>query len=660
MKPFYKEKYPHLFSPMFIGKKKLEFKHRILTSPMGSAVGTMDFQGRINDAGVDYYTQFARGGFASVTVPIEIPANGGHAFALSLDESAGGYAFMHNMQRSVHMFRTRTLCELYHAGCCMLPGPGRTVMSASAFTYNGHPVKEMDEKDMEDVARLYADAAFLAKRANFDGICLHYGHGWLMNNFLSPLSNHRTDQYGGPVENRVRFPRRVIERVREAIGDDMIIELRMNGSDRMEGGITPEDAARQALLFEDLVDMIHVSCGTRLDASGRPKMHPTCFVPDAHNADASEALKKAGVKVPVGVVGNVHDPDLAERLLAEGKADYILMARQAIADSDWVNKVRENRVEDIRPCIRCDYCIDGGRRGSLTTEVNIRKDATFDCHCSVNPLFRQGAHKPRALRPTSKKRVAVIGGGISGMQAALSAAQRGHEVVLLEKSGKLGGQTFFADHMWFKNRIRAFREYLITQIKKSGVTVMMNVEATPGMIAEMDPDAVVVAVGGKPATPPVPGAENARQAWDVFGREEELGKKVVIVGGGSVGCELAIHLAGKGHSPVILEMGAHLAPTAEISERMSILEFVEKNGIAARTSARCLEITDKGVTVEEKDGKNFIEADDVILCTGTLPLAEVRDSFRDTAFDVISVGDCEKVGTIRTAVESGWNAGAVL
>lgn len=246
------------------------------------------------------------------------------------------------------------------------------------------------------------------------------------------------------------------------------------------------------------------------------------------------------------------------------------------------------------------------------------------------------------------------------MQAALSAAQRGHEVVLLEKSGKLGGQTFFADHMWFKNRIRAFREYLITQIKKSGVTVMMNVEATPGMIAEMDPDAVVVAVGGKPATPPVPGAENARQAWDVFGHEEELGKKVVIVGGGSVGCELAIHLAGKGHSPVILEMGAHLAPTAEISERMSILEFVEKNGIAARTSARCLEITDKGVTVEEKDGKNFIEADDVILCTGTLPLAEVRDSFRDTAFDVISVGDCEKVGTIRTAVESGWNAGAVL
>ena len=477
---------------------------------------------------------------------------------------------------------------------------------------------------------------------------------------MSPEPNHRTDQYGGSVENRVRFPRRVIERIREVIGDDMVIELRMNGSDKMEGGITPEDAARQALLFEDVVDMIHVSCGTRLDASGRPKMHPTCFVSEAHNSDGSEALKKAGVKIPVGVVGNVHDPELAERLLSEGKADYILMARQAIADSDWVNKVREDRIEDIRPCIRCDYCIDGGRRGALTTEVNIRKDATFDCHCSVNPLFRQGAHKLRALRPTTKKRVAVIGGGIAGMQAALSAAQRGHEVILMEKSDRLGGQTFFADHMWFKKKIRAFREYLATQIRKAGVTIIMNVEATPEMISEMNPDAVIVAVGGKPATPPIPGAEKARQAWDVFGREDELGKKIVLVGGGSVGCELAIHLAEKGHELTVLEMGAYLAPTAEISERMSIIEFVEKNGIDARTDTRCLEISDSGVVVEGKDGRSVIEADEVILCTGTLPLEEERESFRDTAFDVISLGDCDKVGTIRTAVESGRNAGAVL
>lgn len=660
MKPLYKEKYPHLFSPMYVGKNKLEFKHRVLTSPMGSSVGTMDAEGRINDAGIDYYTQFARGGFASVTVPIEIPAKGGHEFALNLDEESGGFAFMHNMQRPVHMFRTRTLCEIYHAGCCMLPGPGRTIMSASAFVYNGRQVKEMDEEDMENIAQLYADAAFMARRANFDGICLHYGHGWLMNNFLSPLINKRKDKYGGSVENRVRFPRMVIERVRQAIGDNMIIELRMNGSDRMEGGITPEDAAAQALLMEDLVDMIHVSCGTRLDATGRPKMHPTFFVPDAHNADGSEALKRAGVKVPVGVVGKVHDPDVAERLLAEGKADYILMARQAIADSEWVNKVREGREKDIRPCLHCDYCIDGGRRGALTTEVNMRKDASFDCHCAVNPLFRQGANKLRALRPTRSKNVVVIGGGIAGMQAAISAAERGHKVTLLEKSAQLGGQTFYADHVSFKKRIKAFRQYLINQLDKNGVKVLLNTEATPESVEGMNPDAVIVAVGGKPATPPIPGAENAWQAWDVFGRENELGKKVIIVGGGSVGCELAIHLADQGHEPTLLEMGSWLAPTSEISERMSLLEQIAKRNIPSFTDTRCIRIGKEGVEVAHKDGERFLPADSVVLCTGTTPLAELRDSFRDVAFDVINVGDCDQVGAIRTAVDSGWNAGAIL
>ena len=662
MKPFYKEKYPHLFSPMFIGKKKLEFKHRILTSPMGSAVGTMDFQGRINDAGVDYYTQFARGGFASVTVPIEIPANGGHAFALSLDESAGGYAFMHNMQRSVHMFRTRTLCELYHAGCCMLPGPGRTVMSASAFTYNGHPVKEMDEKDMEDVARLYADAAFLAKRANFDGICLHYGHGWLMNNFLSPISNRRKDKYGGSVETRCRFPRQVLERIRAAIGDDLIISLRMNGSDKMEGGITPDDAARQALIFEDLIDMLHMSCGTRLDATCRPKMHPTCFVPDAHNAESSHAAKKAGVKVPVGVVGAISSAALAERLIAEGKADYVVIGRQNVADPDFVQKTREGREEDIRPCIRCDYCLDGGRRGALTTEVMITDDATYDSHCSVNPFYRQGIWKQKTLRPTKPRRVAVVGGGIAGLQAALTASERGHDVTLFEKRDHLGGQLDFSDHISFKHHIRELREYFITQLRKRGVTILLNTKASPRLVSEADFDAVIVATGGVQNVPPIPGADgaNVTLAWDVFGREDRLGRKIVIVGGGSVGCETGIHLSMKGHDVTVIEMSGWLASTAQISERMSILEEIEKRGIHALTERTCTEITPNGVKVRDKEGReSLIEADSVIICAGTRPSSD-RDSFRDTAFDVIRVGDCESVGTIRTAIESGWDAAARL
>ena len=320
-------------------------------------------------------------------------------------------------------------------------------MGPSSFMYNGRMVREMTEQDMEDVAQMYVTAAADAKRAGFDAIMLHYGHGWLMNNFLSPLSNHRTDAYGGSVENRVRFPLMVIKRIREVVGDSMVIEIRMNGNDRAEGGITPEDAAQQALIMEEYVDMFHVSCGTRLDAHARPKMHPTCFVTPGHNVDGSVALKKAGVKKPVGVIGSVHYPDLAESILAEGKADYILMARQAIADPEWVNKVRAGREKDIRPCIHCDFCVDGGRRNALTTEVTILNDATFDNRCSVNPLVGQGnlsRHGVGAAAAQPRAGNGVVGRakGPGTDKAVFGGQQPGHTIELGDF------QAFFQGQFW--------------------------------------------------------------------------------------------------------------------------------------------------------------------------------------------------------------------
>ncbi|TEB11693.1 NAD(P)/FAD-dependent oxidoreductase [Pelotomaculum propionicicum] len=661
-KQFYKEKYPHLFEPMVVGKKKDVYKNRILLAPMASisSAGGAEANGRINDYGVDFYTNFARGGFASICVPIEIPKNGGHANAFSLDAEVMGFMSMHFLQRSVHAYGTKSSCEIYHAGCCMLPGPGRTIMSASAFVYNGNQVKEMNEEDMEDVIKMYVDAAILTKRANFDSILLHYGHGWLMNNFLSPLINHRTDKYGGSVENRCRFPRMVIERIRKAIGDDLTIELRLNGSDMMEGGIVPEDAAQQALIFEDIVDMIHITCGTRLDASSRPKMHPTHFMEPAHNAAAAEIIKKAGVKIPIGLVGSIQDPELAERLLAEGKADYVVVARQAIADNNWVNKIREGRLDDIRPCLRCDYCLDGGRRGALTKEVRIQDDATFDRRCAVDPLGCQGLAKRRFPAPERSKKVAVIGGGIAGMQAALTAAERGHKVVLYEKSDKLGGQALLSDVMWFKKEMKAFHEYLERQVKKAGVIVLMNTSATPELIEEADFDVVIVAVGAEQVIPPIPGLDNAIMAFDVFGHEDKLGKKVAIVGGGSVGCELSIHLAGLGHEVVVVEMGSFLCASAQISERMHTMEYMEKNNVKSYIETKCVEITDKGIFIENESGKQFIEADSIVIAAGTRCMVEERDKFQNAAFDVINVGDCIKASDIVNAVETGWNAGATI
>jgi 2,4-dienoyl-CoA reductase-like NADH-dependent reductase (Old Yellow Enzyme family)/thioredoxin reductase len=663
MKAIYKIKYPHLFLPMTVGRRgQLTYKNRILVPPMGPTGDGVDSHNRINPDGVKFYTQFACGGFAGITASVGILLNSGHRGFQTLDDNVDGFVYMHNMQRGVHMYGANTLCELYHPGCCTLPESGYEIISASSFVYNGHHVREMNEFDMEAVTSLFVKNAILAMRAGFDGICLHYGHGWLMNNFLSPLSNHRTDSYGGSVENRVRFPMQVIKAIRDAIGYDMIIELRLNGSDKTPGGITPEDAAEQALIMQDEVDMIHVSCGTRLDAHARPQMHPTCFVPEAHNADAAWTLKKAGVKVPVGVVGAIGSAATAEKLIADGKCDYVLIGRQSVADPYWFNKVREGREEDIRPCIRCDYCLDGGRRGSHTTEVNISDTATFDGHCSVNPLYRQGQYKEYMLRDTTPKKVAVVGGGIAGMQAALKASERGHDVTLFEKNAVLGGQTsFYPEHLWFKGHVRDLREYFITQLKKSNVTVLLNTAATPAMIEDADFDACIVAVGAKQNVPPIPGVEKAVMAWDFFGHEAEMGQNIVVVGGGSVGCEIAIQLAGKGRHVTVLEMTAWLAANSQISERMSLEEHLNLNHVETLLETTCTHIADDGVTVRSKDGtERFIAADTVIVSAGSRPLADERNLFTDTAFDVINVGDCEKVGTIRTAIESGWDAAASL
>ena len=660
----YQKHFPHLFSPLVVGKKKKIFKNRILATPMiAPGAFTNDYNGIINELGVEYYTTFARGGFASCCIPMEVPRDSGHKGSMALDEEHKGFIFMHLAQRAIHAFRCNTFVEIYHPGLCMLPDLGQEIISASPMVYNGRQVRGMNEEDMASVTAMYVQAAREGKRAGFDGICLHYAHGWLMNNFLSPLSNKRTDQYGGSVENRCRFPLHVLKSVREAVGDDMVIEIRMNGSDRAEGGIVPEDAAQQALIFQEYADMIHISCGTRLDALARPKMHPTCFVPPAHNLDGAAALKKAGVKVPVGLVGQVHDAVLAERLIEEGLIDYMLMGRQAVADPEWPNKVREGRLEDIRPCIHCDYCTDGGRRAALTTSVSINVGATFDSRCSVNPEFGQGMIRKRFFRDGRKKKVAVIGGGVAGMEAAATAASRGHSVTLFEKGDALGGQLrMFPEHLWFKKELLRFREYMITRVRKAQVDVRLGTLATPEQITEEGFDAVIVAVGAKQSVPPIPGIDgkNVCMAWDVFGHEDRLGKNIIIVGGGAVGCELAIQLGGNGHTVTLLEMSPYYAATSEISERMSFGEFMEKNHVDVRLNTRCLEITDTGVVAEGEGGTVVLKADSVIVSAGSSALEKERDAFSGVAMDVIPVGDCVHASNIRNAVDTAWCAANTL
>ncbi len=666
MIPAYIKKYPKLFAPLTIrrGRNEFVFNNRVMMAPVGiCATGGGADNGRINTFGIDYWTGIIRGGFSAVTLPMEVPDNGSHEGVFNMNPKEFNYMNLHLLQRSVHAYSGKTFAELIHGGRCMIR-PDIPLIGASDSEYQGRHVKGMDAGDMEEVIAMCVEFAHQARRSGFDGVMMHFAHGWLFHDFLSPLSNTRTDEFGGSVENRCRFPLMALKAVREVLGDDLLIELRLNGNDEMEGGITPEDAARQVLIFQDYADMIHITCSTRLDVTSRPRMTPTSFFPTEHNAYASEIVRNTpGVRIPIGTVGAVGNPERAEKLLEDGKADYVLIARAAIADNDWVRKVKEGREEDIRPCLRCNMCLDHGRRKSKIQgkELVMASEVSFDRMCAVNPLSMQGAVKKRFPAPERRKKIVVVGGGVAGMNAALSAAQRGHEVVLYEKTSRLGGQALLSDGMWFKKEMKDYHEWLERQVRGNGsIFVVTNTEATPELVSEINPDATIVAVGAKQIVPSIPGIEKAVMAFDVFGNEDRLGQRIVIIGGGDIGCELSIHLSERGHECTVVELTHFQAGNAELCLRMSILQFMEKEHVTTLLDTRATEITDSGVHVETEEGKKFLPADTVIVSVGTTPLAEERDSFRHVSFDVINVGDCKKASNMQHAIETGFDAGIIL
>lgn len=666
MKPTYKEKYPHLFEPMYVGKNKVRFNNRACMAPIGSIAtggGEMS-EDRISQNGIDQCMNYIRGGFSTVALPMEVPIDGGHEHMFNLNPKTCNQMQFHLLQRSVHAYRGLTFAELLHCGPFVnLPDYPR--LGADTYVTNGYPVKAATLEDMKGICDLFAQYALWAKIARFDGLMIHMAHGWLFNQFLSPLTNHRTDEFGGSVENRCRFPMMVLKAIRDAVGDDLLIELRLNGNDEVEGGILPEDAAQQVLILQEYADMIHITCGHRVDALSRPKQHPSNFFPMAHNAYASEIVKNTpGVHIPIGVVGAIYTPEVAEEVLAKGQADYVLMARSAMADPEIIKKAKEGREDDIRPCLRCNYCMDHGRREALTTELHLLSHPSYDRHCATNPLAFQSLSK-RDFPPAERvKRIAVVGGGVAGMEAALAAAERGHEVIIYEKTDKLGGQALLSDVMWFKKEMKLFHEYLERQVRKrQNIIVNLNTECTPEIIDDLDPDAVIVAVGAEQIVPNIPGVEKAVMSFDVFGHEEEnvKGKKVAIIGGGDIGVELGIYLNELGHECTIVEMGHYIAPKAQLTERISYLEWLEQEKVQTMVDTKCVEITDKGAVIEDADGnQKLLEADTVIIAVGTKSLAEERDKFIDTAFDVINVGDCVKASSIVHAVHTGFDAGWTL
>jgi len=650
------KEYPNLFSPIKIGK--IIFKNRLVAAPLTSDNCIVD--NRPSDQGIAFYETRARGGFAQVTVGEAAVdweyANRTDAFNNISDPNPKYWhsGAFYELTMAIKRHGAVASMEMSHSGAANHPkniiGHKNPIGPTGYVREDGITVDEMDEAMMNRVADNFARTAKYLKLVGFDMCMVHGGHGWLLGQFLSPLTNKRTDKYGGSRENRARFPIMVIDRIREAVGPDFLIEYRLSGEEVIEGGITIDDTVDFAKRIEKKVDIIHVSVGIyHLHVESRT--FSSMYHPHGCNVDFAEAVKKA-VSTPVAVVGGINDPVMAERIIAEGKADFVALGRQALADPDFPNKAMTGRTDEIAPCLRC-----GCFSPMPQIEGEITPPHTFQC--TVNPVNSKEFRMSLSPAVKSAKKVMVVGGGPGGMYAAITAAERGHRVILVEKTDSLGGLLKFTDTDTYKDDLRRYKNSLIKRISKLKIDVRLSTEATPELVEKEAPDALIVGVGSQPIVPKIPGISgpNVMHALDTYWNPEKVGKKVVMIGGGLVGCETGLHLAALGKAVTLVEMMDKLAVDATESHRIALFEMMDKV-VKSHTGMRCIEITPNGIKVIDKDGsEKFIEADTIVYAVGMK--AHSDNAFRlceAASKQYFLIGDCVSPRKVKAAVHEGYHA----
>ena len=654
--------YPHLFEPLTI--RKTTFRNRIFSAP--NMMSHMDFTGRPDDSMIAFYAEKARGGAAVVTLgdtPVdrEHAATNPRSFALTPENQP----MLAEIAQAIHEGGALASHELNHGGRVATAqcnfgdesweawGPVDELIPIGGMLHGneaeGGPFKRvhgMTVEEMNLVADRFADCAELLKTAGYDMVFIHGGHGWLLDQFISPLYNTRTDEYGGSLENRAKFPLMVIDRIRRRCGEDFLIEYRMSGCEEIEGGLSKEEGIEFAKLLDGKVDLIHVSAGLDTEAAQAVHTHPTMFLPNGVNVHYAAAIKAAGVKTPVLTIGGITTPELAEEILAEGKADCIAMARALIADPWFPEKARRGRAEDIIPCLRCLDCLTGLHQGN-------------NLHCAVNcSTGRENRHRNYILPPALSRRVLVVGGGPGGMKAAATAAGRGHKVTLAEASANLGGLLAFTDYDQLKVDLMRLKNHLIAQVNKSGVEVLLNTAVTPDFIRQGGYDAVILAVGSSPARPPIPGLDHPSvvHATEVYTQPDRVGDRVAVLGGGLVGCETGLLLAERGHSVTIVEMQDQIAPEANWMHREGMMQAFARAPISTRTGLRVSRVLPgEGIYALNGEGsEEFIPADTIVYAMGMRPNSAAVAELRDVCVDTVSIGDCVRPRKARQAMEEGY------
>lgn len=643
-----KPKYPHLCSPIKIGN--VTFRNRMFAAPVGGTDITADCS--VGPRTPAFYEMKAKGGAASVTASelvVHPATDASHMFHLNLT-TPGNLASWTWVADAIMRHGAVPSIELSHsgqyAGTYLVDKDKKKGLSqfgpSDWVRPDGIPVKALTKEQIDDIVKAYGDAAALAKRVGFQMVMVHCGHGWLINQFLSPAFNHRTDEYGGSFENRIRFAREVLTSVRKAVGPGFPIEMRMSGSELFDGGYTLEDGVEIAKAMEDLVDLIHVSAGSY--QFGFFTTHPSMFSDHGCNVYLAAEIKKH-VKVPVATIGALNDPAQMEEIIASGKADVVEMTRALLADAELPNKVIAGRDEEIVRCLRCFTCM-------------AERPTTGTRRCTVNPLIGRECEGMEVKPAAKSKKVLIVGGGVAGMKAAVTAAQRGHKVILCEKSDALGGILKSEQAIPFKYEMYQLSLSLGKQMEAEGVDIRLNTCVTPELVEEIAPDAMILAVGSNPIVPPLPGMDgkNVVIVNDYYLRKDEVEDTVVVLGGGLAGCECAVHLGMDGKKVHLVEMRDTLAPDCNIRHRPILMKQVEQY-VTAHTNCQGLRVTEEGLICRNAEGEEVLIPGKTVVCAvGQRANRAAVDELRGCAPWVREIGDCARVSNITNAIYQGYHA----
>lgn len=641
-------KYPHLCSPITLGRTT--FRNRMFSAPMGGTDIAND--GCIGPKSTAFYELRAKGGAGAVTVSelmVHPKTDGSHAY--HLDESIlNSLASATYTADAIRRHGAIPSIELSHSG--MFAGTYMTDKSkqkslsqwgpSDTVRADGVQVKALTKDMIDEIVGAYAHVAGLVKRAGFEMLMVHGGHGWLINQFLSPMFNKREDEYGGPIENRARFAIEVLKAIREAVGPFFPIEFRMSGAEFVDEGYGIEEGIEIAKLVEPYVDLIHVSAGTYQKTFGIT--HPSMFTDHGRNVFLAAEIKKH-VSKPVATIGGLSDPEQMEEIIASGKADVVYMARQLLADPFLPRKVTENRDGDIVKCLRCFTCM-------------AERAATSTRRCTVNPIIGREMEGDEVYPAPVKKKVLVAGGGPGGLYAAWTAARRGHQVILCEKEDTLGGILKSEQALPFKHEMYELSLTYAKFCRDAGVEIRLNTEVTKEYAERENADALIIAVGSSPLVPPIPGldGENVVIVNNYYKEKDKVGDEVVIMGGGLAGCECAIHLGMEGRKVRLVEMRDVLAPDANVRHRPLLLKEIDKY-VTVHTGHRALRVTAEGVVCADKDNNEVLVPGASVICAlGQRSRTDVVNELLDAAPFVRVIGDASRVSTITNAVYWGYHA----